>query len=113
MIRLQEEIIESRPGFHRASFPEVGGEYELTTSWPMAQAFGEFDGIDFYFRAKYGAWEFETENKQGHSFPNEHPNYFVSRGTYDEKKPNVFSNEWSLRILRKCFVEFWGPPRTV
>ncbi|QDT48179.1 hypothetical protein Pan258_22190 [Symmachiella dynata] len=112
VIELKEDIIESRPGFHHASFSEVGGGYELTTSWPTAQAVGEFDGIDFYFRAKYGEWEFQTENKEGHLFPEEHPNYFVRRGTYDEKKPNAFSNEWSLRILQKCLVEFWGPSRS-
>ena len=110
VIELQEDILESRPGFHRASFPEVGGGYELTASWPLVQAVGDFDGIDFYFRAKYGEWEFQTEDKQGHLFPEGHPSYFVRRGTYDEKKPNAMTIDWSLRILRKCFIEFWDRP---
>lgn len=107
MNELLENILETRPGFHRASFPQVGGGYELTASLSLVQAVGDFDGIDFSFRAKYGTWEFQTENKEGHVFSEEHPNYYVRNGTYDQKKPNAMTIEWSLRILRNCFVEFW------
>jgi hypothetical protein len=107
VIELQEDILESRPGLYRASFPQVGGGYELTACWPLVQAVGDFNGIDFYFRAKGGEWEFQTENKQGHLFPDGHPNHFLRRGSYDEAKPNAMTIEWSLRILKKCFVEFW------
>lgn len=103
---LQVHILESGPGFQRASFQDVGGGYELTVVRPLAQAVGDFAGIDFYFRAKDGEWEFETQDKQGHAFPAEDPNHFVRRGTYDEKKPNAMTVEWSLRILRKCLGEF-------
>jgi hypothetical protein len=107
---LEESILERRPGFQRASFPEVGGGYELTAQWPLVQAAGDFAGIDFYFRAKHGEWEFETEDKVGHSFPPGDPNHFVRRGTYDPAKPGAMSLDWSLRILRKCFEEFWERP---
>ena len=110
MIELEEQILETRPGYHRATFPQVGGGYELTASWPLVQAVGDFCGVDFYFRAKYGQWEFQTEDKHGYAFPEAHPNYFVRRGTYDEKKPNAMTVEWSLRILRKCLVDFWDRP---
>ena len=86
VIEVREDILESSRGLHRASFPEVGGGYELTASSSLVQAVGDFDGIDFYFRAKYGEWEFQTEDKQGHSFPGGHANFFVRRGTYDEGK---------------------------
>ena len=71
VIELQEEIVESRLGFHQATFPEVGGGYELTVSYNLAQAVGDFDGIDFYFRAKGGVWEFQTESKDGQFFAKE------------------------------------------
>ena len=104
---LQGNVLESRPDFHRASFTKVGGGYELTASWALVQAIGDFAGIDFYFRAKYGEWEFETEDEHGHAFPEGHPNRFVRRGTYDQKKPNAMTVEWSLCILRRCLGEFW------
>lgn len=104
---LQEDILESRAGVHRACFPEVGGDYELTADWSLVQAVGDIAGIDFYFRAKHGRWEFETEDKQGHPFPEGDPNHFVRRGKYDEKAPDAMTVEWSLRILRKCLGEFW------
>ena len=107
---LQEEILESRAGLHRAAFPEVGGGYELTASWHLVQAVGDCSGIDFYFRAKHGEWEFETEDKQGHAFPEGHPNHFVRRGAYDQAQPNAMTVEWSLQILRRCIGEFWNRP---
>lgn len=110
MLELKEEILESRPGVYRACFPEVGGEYELTADWSVVQAVGDVAGIDFYFRAKHGRWEFETEDSQGHPFPEGHPNHFVRCGKYDREEPKAMTVEWSLSILRKCLGEFWDRP---
>lgn len=106
-MELEEEMLESGTGVHRASFLDVEGEYELTTGWPITQAVGNLEGVDFYFRAKNGEWEFQTVDKNGHSFPGGHPYYFVRRGMYDEAKPNALTIEWSLRKLRKCIGEFF------
>ncbi|MFT3882433.1 MAG: hypothetical protein QM703_22625 [Gemmatales bacterium] len=107
MPELREDILEARTGLHRVFFTEVRGGYELTASWHLVQAVGDLNEIGFYFRAKHGEWKFETQDKQGHVFHNEHPNHFVRRGMYDQMKPNAMTIEWSSRILRKCLGEYW------
>jgi hypothetical protein len=108
MHELEEQLLESRPDYHRAAFVEVGGEYELTGGWPLVQAVGDFDGIAFGFRAKHGEWTFETETSAGHLFPMDHPHYFIRQGTYDPRKPQALTLEWALPVLRKCCWEFWN-----
>jgi len=109
---LDEEIVEQGPGRLRVSLPEVGGGYELTSSRPMAQATGDCCGVRFYFRAKHGEWEFETEDDHGHSFPAGDARAFALRGAYDENKPNSMEVEWARRLLRQCLAEFWNRPKT-
>jgi hypothetical protein len=107
---LVEEVIEQDPGLLRVTFPEAGGGYELTCSPDFAQAVGDCCGVDFYFRAKYGKWEFETEDKQGHAFPEGDPHHFICRGSYDRRKPGGMRMQWVARILRQCLAEWWGSP---
>ena len=73
MAGLLEEVIEQGPGLLRVSLPEVDGEYELTCSLILSQAVGTCLGVDSYFRVKHGEWEFETQNEQGHPFPEGDP----------------------------------------
>jgi hypothetical protein len=107
---LIEEIIEQDGCLRRVNLPEVGGDYELTCSPVLVQAVGSTCGVDFYFRAKYGEWEFETEDKHGHPFPEGDPRRFVRRDYYDETKPGAMRVEWAARILRRCLAQWWEMP---
>jgi hypothetical protein len=108
---LDEAILEQGPGILRVSFPEVGGGYELKSSRPMAQAMGDCCGVKFYFRAKHGEWEFETEDVRGQPFPAADARAFAMRGAYDDNKPTVMEVEWARRLLRQCLAEFWNRPK--
>ena len=108
MSELAEEVVERAPGLLRVSLPEVGGSYELTCSPLLVQAVGDCDGVDFYFRAKYEEWEFETEDERGHPFPEGDPRRFVRRDYYDAAKPGSMGVELAARILRRCLAEWWG-----
>jgi hypothetical protein len=107
MAELAEEIMEQAPSLLRVKLPEVDGEYELTCSPCLVQAVGECSGVDFYLRAKHGRWEFETEDEQGHPFPEKDPRRFVLLGRYDERKPGTMGMEWAARLLRRCLAEWW------
>jgi hypothetical protein len=108
MGELAEDIIEQTLGLLRVELPEVGGEYELTCSPFLVQAVGQCSGVDFYFRAKYGEWEFETEDEQGHPFHEGDSRRFTRGGSYDTRKPGAMGIEWAARILRRCLAEWWG-----
>lgn len=107
MIELAEEIVEKTPHFLRVRLPEVGGGYELTCSPEMVQAVGTCDEVNFYFRAKYQEWVFETEDEHGHPFPVGDLRQFLRHGNYNESKPNALGLEWSTRILRRCLAQWW------
>jgi hypothetical protein len=77
MGELAEDVIEQGPGFMRAQLSEVGGKYDLTCSHLLVQAVGQCSGVGFYFRAKYGDWEFETEDEHGYPFPEGDPRRFA------------------------------------
>jgi hypothetical protein len=106
MAELAEEIIERSPGLLRVKLPEAGGEYELTCSPSLVQAVGECAGVNFYFRAKYGNWEFETENQHGHAFPEGDPRRFALIDRYDQSKAGAMGMEWAARLLKRCLAEW-------
>jgi hypothetical protein len=108
MVELTEEIIEQAPGLLRVKLPDVGGEYELTCSPVLVQAVGKCAGVDFYFRAKHGRWEFETEDEFGHSFAENDPLRFKLTDRSDHKKPGAMGMNWSARLLRRCLAKWWG-----
>lgn len=105
---LGEEILEHSAVRFRATFPEVGGEYELTCSAFLAQATGNCAGLDFCFVAKHGAWEFEALDEKGHSFPIGDQRRFVRAGQYEQSREDALSVPWALRILRACLSEWWS-----
>ena len=70
---------EVRPGFWNVTFLNVKGGYELTGPHPV-QAVGSIAGVDFYFRAKSGHWEFETNDERGWLFPIDDKRGFQRRG---------------------------------
>ena len=102
---LQETIIEDRPDFRRVEFTDAGGGYELTCDWHLAQAVGAFKGIQFYFRAKHGEWEFETEDEFGHSYPPNDLRNFVRRIRFDASPTNAMSIDWAAQLIGKCLSE--------
>ncbi len=104
---LTEQVIEQKPGFLRVAFPEVDCQYKLTCDWLLVQASGECCGVAFYFRAKYGEWEFETQDERGGPFPTCDSRYFILRDCYDKNKPGAMGLEWAARILRRC-IEKWA-----
>ena len=108
MGELAEEMVERGPGLLRVKLPEVSGKYELTCSPALVQAVGSCAGVDFYFRAKYEEWEFETEDEQGHPFLDGDPRQFVRRDYYDSAKTGAMEVEWAARILRRCLAQWWG-----
>ena len=105
---LTEDIVERGSGLLRVKLPEVGGEYELTCSPSLVQAVGSCAGVDFYFRAKYEEWEFETEDERGHPFPDSDARRFIRRDCYDAAKTGAMGVEWAARILRRCLAEWWN-----
>lgn len=108
MWELAEDVLEQAPGLLRVQFPEVGGDYELTCSPALVQAVGRCCDVDFYFRAKYGEWEFESEDEHGRPFPEGDLRRFARAGTFDEEKPGAMDVEWARRILRRCLAEWRG-----
>jgi hypothetical protein len=66
VVELTEEVVEEGHNQLRVRLPDVDGEYELTCSPFLVQAVGKCCGVDFSFRAKFGEWEFETEDGHGH-----------------------------------------------
>jgi hypothetical protein len=108
MAELAEEIIERTAGLLRVKLPEADGEYELTCSPSLVQAVGECAGVNFYFRAKYGNWEFETEDQHGHAFPKGDPTRFALIDCYDQSKAGAMGMESAARLLRRCLAEWRG-----
>jgi hypothetical protein len=103
---ITENVIEQKPGLLRVDLPDCDGSYELTCSPLLVQAVGDCFGIAFYFGAKHGDWEFETEDEVGHPFPEGDARRFMEKGRYDIAKPGVMGLEWSARLLRRC-LEQW------
>ena len=108
MVELTEEVVEEGPSHLRAKLPDVAGEYELTCSPFLVQAVGKCCGVDFYFRAKYGEWEFETWDEHGHLFPEGDPRRFVLRDSFDKAKPGAMGLDWAARLLRRCLAKWWA-----
>ena len=107
MTELVEEIIERSPGLLRVKLPEVEGEYKLTCSPTLVQAFGKCLDVDFYFHAKYGIWVFETEDPHGQCFPASDPRRFGIGARYNESKSGAMGVEWASRLLRRCLAQWW------
>src|SRR5262245_61182002 len=99
---LTEEITEEREGYRKVNLPEIDGYYELTCSACLVQALGACSGIAFYFRAKYGEWEFETHDEHGHPFAPGDARRFLLREKYDEAKPGAMGVDWAARIIGRC-----------
>lgn len=108
MVELAEELVEEGPSHLRVKLPEVDGDYQLTCSPALVQAAGKCCGVNFYLRAKYGKWEFETEDEHGHPYPLGDPRRFALRDYYDEAKPGAMELEWAARRLRRCLSEWWS-----
>jgi hypothetical protein len=64
--------------------------------------------VAFYFRAKNGRWEFETEDEVGHPFPENDPRRFQLADSYDKKKPGAMGMKWAARLLRRRLAKWWS-----
>lgn len=101
MFSLCEQVERETEYSRCAKFTEVEGSYELeVTPGYFAQAVGTCCGVNFYFRGKYGEWEFETETEAGHPFPADHPFHFSCKGKY-----RTVNMAWATRCLQNCLAE--------
>ena len=101
MFPLREHVERESEYVRCAKFLDVEGSYELEiTPGYFAQAVGSCCGVDFYFRGKYGEWEFETQNEVGHPFPPDDPFRFSRTGEY-----KAVTITWATRCLQNCLAE--------
>jgi hypothetical protein len=101
MTPLQERIDQEGECLRRATLVDIQGDYELTvTPDYFAQGVGSICGVDFYFGAKYGDWEFETQDQFGHAYAATHPLWFRRTG-----KHGTITLAWAAGCLRDCLAE--------
>lgn len=102
---MREIIHKKRLGFLEVSIPNFG-YYELTCSPSLSQAIGGCMGVNFYFRAKQGEWEFATEDDQGNTLAAGDPHHFLLRGTFNEYEHDAMGTDACARIMRQCLGTF-------
>lgn len=93
---------ETGNGVWAVSFGNIEGQYELSGPLPV-QAVDSVQGTEFYFRAKYDAWEFETNDETGGLFSSDDPRAFQRSGASQGASQMSFPT--AAKIIAHCVSE--------